>query len=203
MKNNKTNKMFSLDLELNKSLDTNEGGRTTDIIQIGGCVLDTDTGEIGEKFNRYISLSTPMENGELRLSKFIIKLTGITDERIKSEGIPLEHAVGELYDFCKKEGVARQGLQWGFGDFEELEGEFKKFGGNPEKWFFGRTHFDVKKLHQSIQISRGEKTRSGLSKSMTKYGLNFCGRKHDALDDAINTAILYQYFIDRMRKLGV
>lgn len=196
-------KMLSMDLELNRSSDLENEGATTDIIEIGACVLNLKTLAVEAKFRRYIKLSTPMDSGDLRVSKFITKLTGIDDAKLEEEGIELARAVRDLYEFCKQEGVMRQGLQWGHGDFEGLKSEYLEKGGDPAFWYFGRTHYDAKKLHQSIQLARGQKTRSGLSKSMTKHGLRFEGAKHRALDDAVNTARIYALFLEKIRKAGV
>ncbi len=190
-KKKKYPKLLSLDLELNKNEDTNAEGNVTDIIQIGACVLNTETMEIEDLFNRYVSIITPMNNGELRLSRFITKLTGITDNKLNQEGVSLVDAVIDLYEFCKARELYRSGIEWGYADFSILQDQFLRRGGDPKKWYFARSHFDTKKIFQAQRIFLGENPQSGLSKSMSRLGLQFKGIKHNALDDAINTAEMF------------
>lgn len=222
-------KLLVLDLELNKTTDEDQGGVITDIIQIGACVMDTKTGEVLDTFSQLCKLRTPMENGELRLSKFIEKLTNIKQYQIDASGIDLDEAYEKLIEFKTKHGASTLAAQWGGGDFEELryQVEFKvdytksitkeipEY--DPEKynlhvgagkyilakkvptWVFGRSAIDVKKLFQVYQLANNISYRGGLAKSMTKLGLTFNGTKHDAKDDAVNTARILWALMQKMK----
>ena len=187
------NKIFiSLDLELNKNTDENDDGYCTDIIQIGACAFDFHSGQVYDTFNRYIKLTTPMNNGELRLSKFITKLTGITDKTIQEHGVPIEDAVRDLYHFCHTNEAMRNGVQWGHDDFEELHKQYLSYSKSSNFWYFAKTQYDVKKLYQFYRLSNGQSAQSGLAKSILKLGIEpFKGKKHNALDDALNTARVF------------
>lgn len=115
-----------LDLELNINQD--EGNtptsHTTDIIQIGAAILDTNTGLITNTFSRYCKLITPLDNKELRLSKFINKLTGISDEDVNN-GVDLVVAYQDLVDFCIINEVSRMAGTWGSGDMQELRDQVR------------------------------------------------------------------------------
>lgn len=197
---NKSHKILSLDLELNKSTDSNIGGVTTDIIQIGACVIDTRKLEIIDTFSRYIKIETPMDNGELRLSRFITTLTGINDETLQREGISLIEAVSDLFEFSKKHQVMRNGLEWGYNDFNHLYESYINLGGDPAFWYFARSHFDAKKIFQTYRIFKGLKPYSGLAKSIKLLGFDFIGKKHNALDDAINTALVWLILGNKITK---
>lgn len=113
--------ILTLDLELNKQEDDDvPNSKTTDIIQIGAAVLDTATGEIKASFSRLVKPTTPLKNGELRLSKFITKLTRITDEQIESLGTDIITAYNEFIAFAKLHDTSRIAATWGGGDLHEL-----------------------------------------------------------------------------------
>lgn len=191
-------KILSLDLELNKDTDENVGGKTTDIIEIGACILDTEKGEIVSTFKQVVK-----PEGFTRLSKFIVILTGITDEEINRDGVSLSEAYNKLveyrnnhFDITPNRQTIFQ-MQWGCGDFEELQAQTEKVGC---KWVFHRRTIDVKTVHQTVCMAKGWKTQSGLAKSMTRYGLAFKGKIHRATDDSVNTAKLYLHIIKNMVK---
>lgn len=215
-------KLLCLDLELNKNTDSNDG-YTTDVIQIGACIIDTQTHTIlPETFNRYCKLKTPLDTGELRLSNFITKLTGIKQETIDNEGVDFKDAYKDLIKYAQKYNVSRNGVQWGGGDFEEIKFQLdncpldrKDFDGEhldgyklvliegnlllieSLAYWFAPTHFDVKKLHQMICYAKNISPKSGLSKSAGKYNIQFGGKlkKHNALHDSIITAKLFLHFL--------
>jgi inhibitor of KinA sporulation pathway (predicted exonuclease) len=56
-----------------------------------------------------------------------------------------------------------------------------------QSFCFGRRWFDVKTLYIGYCLMNDMKLQAGLAKAMTKFGLAFKGRKHNALDDAENT----------------
>ena len=115
-------KLLVLDLEMNLNQDDGNSPTsvTTDIIQIGACVLDTSNGEITDTFERLVSLRTAMDNGELRLSKFIEKLTGIKQSNIDEDGVDFLDAYDDLIDFAKKNEVLNIPVTWGSGDMDEI-----------------------------------------------------------------------------------
>jgi DNA polymerase III alpha subunit (gram-positive type) len=161
----------ALDLEMNQP-----SGK---IIQVGACVGDLDSGAILRRFNQIVSLDEP-------LNPFITQLTGITEERIAAEGQPLIGVYGALKKFHEQSFM--NPITWGGGDSVEL---LKQLGADTGGWPFGRRWIDCKTLFIARQLARGEKMQSGLAKAMTKCGLRFEGKKHDAADDAANTWRLF------------
>jgi len=115
-------KILCLDLEYNNNLDEGNTSKSkvTDIFQIGAAVLDTDTGNITDTFDRLIKLRTPLDNGQLRLSHFIEKLTGIQNSEVEDRGVDLLEAYEDLIRFCRKNEVSRIPATWGVGDIPDL-----------------------------------------------------------------------------------
>ena len=192
-----------LDLELNKTHDEDiRESKTTDIIQIGAAILDTSTGTIIDTFSRFCNLSTRLDSGELRLSKFIVKLTGITDEQINSSGIPLEQAYNELIAWIKKHEASRIVGTWGSGDLDCLRSQLP----TNIVWHFSRFdstgYYDVKKMFQSYQIINNAKWQGGLRKAINVLDIQLDGKRtyHNAEFDAIMTAKVYYYLVSKWRK---
>lgn len=177
--------ILSLDLEMMQP--------SKNIIQIGACIFDLQKCEVVETFNRYVNPYEP-------ISEYIEKLTGISDHTVQEQGVPLKQAFLDLVGWSSKFDRLYQVVTWGGGDMPTLREQIEKLD-EPINlgWPFGRRELDVKTIHQFIQVTRGEKPASGLAKSMTRYGLKFTGTKHDAVFDAINTAILAAHFYQSMQ----
>lgn len=167
-------KLFALDLELNQP--------SKKIIQVGLVVGDTVTGEIIDELELYVDPQEPLDPR-------IITLTGITEEQIKICGISLDKAAWLAGLFIARHpGTFTNPLTWGGGDSH-------CFSQQTQTQLFGRRWVDVKTVHQTLMIARGKSVQAGLAKALTKWGLNFKGRKHNALDDAKNTFHLYNHLI--------
>ena len=184
MKSNKC--VVSIDLEMNQP-----SGK---IIQIGISVGNIET---YEHLGRKNWIVDPKEE----VTAFIENLTGITNDRIKIEGVPLEDASSSMFKYLSEfDDVFINPVTWGGGDSIELRNQLENFD---DRWPFGRRWIDVKTLFVAWQMSRGEKPVGGLSKSMNKMGLVFDGRKHDAEDDAFNTLRMYFKFLEIYRGMEV
>ena len=174
---------LSLDLEFNQN-----SGR---IIQIGACIGNLSTGEYYSSFSQLVSI------GSEPVSPYIEKLTGISTADLHSDGIPLIDAYRKLLEYVRTcPDLETNPITWGGGDSLEL---FRQLGPDAKDWPFGRRWLDIKTIHQMVQIAEGRKKEAGLANAMTRYRLKFVGRKHNAEDDAINTLILAQYLIRRLR----
>jgi inhibitor of KinA sporulation pathway (predicted exonuclease) len=183
----------SLDLELNNP--------EYEIIQIGAMIGDIRTGEIFEKLSVIIHTSNKLceiDDPKKGLTN-IVQLTGITQEMV-DKGISLEEGYKQLDKIHSRiyNGFRpfRNCMTWGGGDSSHLKSELEKRGikfsekEGPGMFCFGRRWIDIKSIFQFYQMAKGDKTRSGLAKSLRRFGMNFKGQKHDALDDAINTFLL-------------
>lgn len=161
-------RVTSLDLELNQP--------SQKIIQIGACVGDLKTGEIFEELRLYVKIDEP-------LNPYIIQLTGVTEEHLATEGLELKTAYAAMADMHLRHDCLINPLTWGGGDSLELRQQL----GEVEKFCFGRRWLDIKTVFQFHQMAKDQKIQAGLAKALTRVGMAFKGRKHDALDDAINT----------------
>ncbi|MBN8555436.1 MAG: exonuclease domain-containing protein [Deltaproteobacteria bacterium] len=179
----------SLDLELNQP-----SGK---IIQIGAAIGHLMTGEIIEKLSCFIKIDEALDER-------IIKLTGITESDLAS-GVSLEEGYVQLSAIHLKHKAFMNPIVWGGGDsiavrreLEEKDQDFFK-----ERAFcFGRRWIDIKTIYQMYRFANGLKMQSGLSKSLGRLGLQFKGKKHNALDDATNTFFLASKLIERLKNQG-
>lgn len=204
----------SLDLEMNTD-DARE------IIQIGACVGDIRTNIIFEKLSCIIKIKNKLHNFDEHGKCDITKLTGITQKDVDN-GISIFEAykkVSELhnkvYNTINDESYKpfRNPLTWGGGDSLELLEELNRKRSLVDKilknnfidddlYCFGRRWIDVKTLFLNHQLVKGETTmQGGLSRSLIKVGLQFKGRKHNALDDAINTFYMRSRLFNLERKI--
>jgi inhibitor of KinA sporulation pathway (predicted exonuclease) len=171
--------ILSFDLELNQDPTGPK------IIEIGACVGETTTGEIRESYSAFV-------NPKQILLESIVKLTSITQAQVDAAGT-LEEAYLGMENLARKYDCLTLPLVWGGGDGFALRQELPKTC----PWSFGRRELDVKDVFQSYQIAKGEKVQAGLAKAMTRLGLHFKGRKHRAIDDAINTFFIFHALLGR------
>lgn len=165
--------LMSLDMEYNQP--------SRSIIQIGLVVGNLQSGEILESYCEHVYTK------EI-ISDFIIGLTGIKQEDV-DQGRHLGDIYSNIVMLHTKYECFRNPLTWGGGDAEDLR---HALGLDDERYVFGRRWIDAKTLFISRCLARDEKTQSGLAKSLTRLGMQFEGRKHNARDDAINTFRIYR-----------
>jgi inhibitor of KinA sporulation pathway (predicted exonuclease) len=168
--------IVSLDLEYNQP--------SRKIIQIGAIVGDLTTGEVVSRFS---SFANPYEP----LSPEIIKLCGIKQADV--DGAPdINEAYRQLVEWLAPYESRRSlnALTWGGGDSEDLR-EAIGIGREDKAWRFGRRWTDAKTVFTAWRAAHGRPWDGGLAKSMTKLGLAFQGRRHNALHDAENTFTVY------------
>lgn len=183
-------------IEIFTSLDLEMAQPSGNIIQIGACVGNIRTGEILEKLSVFVNPKEP-------LSQEIIDLTGIKQQDVDSAGTLVE-AYNQLREVHVKHGSFLNPITWGGGDSECLMTQLlyqKSIG--PETgfsgWCFGRRWIDTKTLFVSWRLANGQPIQGGLAKSMLKVGLRFEGRKHNGLDDAVNTFHMYRKMLELLK----
>lgn len=162
--------IVAIDLELNQP--------SNKIIQIGAVIGDLRSGEVVSSFSIFA------DPGE-QLSDEIVKLTGIQQSDVDGAGALLD-AYGALVEWMAPYSELRQreALTWGGGDTTDL---FQQLGVPFDQWVFSRRWTDVKTVFSAWRMAQGRPWDGGLARAMTKLGLVFEGRKHNALDDARNT----------------
>ena len=159
------------------------------IIQVGYVIYELEPEfKVIEEVSRFVNIGVP-------LSKFIKKLTGISDEDVSS-GTTINIIFQEMIDLQKKYDFTRAIKQWGGGDMDCLQSEVS---GLP--WVFGRSGVNIKHIYQIYAEANGMKPSGGLGKSMNKCGLKWQGGgKHNALFDALNTAHFHNFLYKQLKK---
>lgn len=182
----RTQKFLALDLELNNKKD----GTTPKIIEVGISIGSPQEPDNLQTFNWYLDPEEPIHPE-------IVKLTGITDELIKSRAVSHEVVAEELSALIKLHDAFVNPICWGGNDAAELLQEFK----DRDIIFphFGRRIIDVKTLFVFQQIVRGKSLVGGLRKSMIAHGLEFIGTPHRASVDAENTLRFFFHYLNRQK----
>ena len=160
------------------------------IIQVGVVVGNLKTGEILEKYCKHVYT-------EEIIDPYIIKLTGINQIDVQN-GISLQDVYDDLKVLHTKYNCFRNAITWGGGDSEDLRNGVEL---NDEMFLFGRRWIDAKTLFVSHCFANNLKHQSGLSKSMNRLGMRFEGRKHNAMDDALNTFKIYRKLVTLLEKI--
>ena len=179
-------KYLALDLELNNKKD----GTTPKIIEVGISIGSPQEPDNLQTFNWYLDPEEPIHPE-------ITKLTGITDELIKSHAVHHKTVAEELSALIKLHEVFVNPVTWGGGDATELLQEFR----DRDIHFphFGRRIIDVKTIFVFQQIVNGKSPVGGLRKSMIAHGLEFLGFPHRASADARNTLRFFFHFLNRQK----
>lgn len=165
----------SIDLEMNQN--------SRKIIQIGAVVGNISNGKVIDKISIYV-------NPNEKLASHIEELTGIRQKDVDN-GLTLEEAYYKLKKWHENYQSFINCITWGGEDTKELLLQLKQENPNFEDWCFGRRCIDVKTIWVSYRLANGLPIQGGLAKSMTKVGLAFKGRKHNAADDAENAFQMY------------
>ena len=179
---------FSLDLELNNKSD----GTVPKIIQVGCALASPLRPNDIKTYSWYVNPQEP-------LVPFITELTGITEEVIATQSVPLSQVALELGELLNKEKPFVNPITWGQGDAQGLKDEFNQNG--IDFPFFGRRILDVKTLFVYLEQVNGRSPSGGLRSAMGKYKCPFIGTPHRADQDAYNTLRFYFALVNRQRKL--
>lgn len=173
-------KIISLDLELNQP--------SRKIIQIGYVIADLNKNTIVRKRSLIVDPNEPL--GFIQDGRSITDLTGITEVDIKFNGRSLKDAYDILVMDIEELKPNRSCVQWGQGDSECLR---QQLGLDYNDYIFRPRIWDVKSLYQIHRAFENKALAAGLEKALEHLGMEFYGRPHDAMDDALNTyRVLYE-----------
>lgn len=174
---NKLDKILVIDVEATCWDGDPPAGQTSEIIEIGLCVLDVITGE------RATPQAIMVKPQRSTLSEYCIQLTTITPEML-ADGI----SFSEACELLRGEYRAHQRTWASYGDYDRLQ-----FLKQCEEWGipypFGRTHINVKNL---LAVQLGLKKEVGLQRGTSLLGLTFEGSIHRGVDDAWNIAAVLE-----------
>ena len=188
-------KYIVIDLEMNTIAAVHKTERETcklEVIEIGAVLLDENYQEIGS----FVTLVKPRFNS--RIERRYEKLTGIKTEMVESAPF-FEDALDMFFGWCNRVPDEIQIIQWSENDFVQFSKEIQmknillsdqnqKYMDSP--WLdFQAEYGHTLGLERSISL-----------KDAVMYaGEDFCGRQHDALVDARNTAELFAIVRDETK----
>jgi len=178
-----------IDLEATCWLPGEKGNQDTEIIEIGAAYLHM----MQNKYRVERIASIFVQPRYATISEFCTQLTGITQRKLDSEGVTFESAMDRLKKWATPD--RKWPVSWAsFGDFDRIlmAGQCRGFDvTNP----LSPTHFNIKTLHSLMEGCKDV----GLKKAMESFKLEFEGRQHSGLDDAVNAARLLGELVKRYR----
>ena len=157
------------------------------IIQVGYVIYQLEPEfVIHKEVCEHVNIGVP-------LSKFIKKLTGISDDDIKAG-----KTIHEIYNMMQSDldtyRFSRIIKQWGSGDMDCLRRELPDVS-----WPFGHSGCNIKHLYQMYAEANGVPISGGLKRVMYRCGVKWSGSAHNALFDAKNTAKMHKFLFDKMK----
>jgi len=169
----KLDKIIVIDLEATCWEGDPPAGETSEIIEIGLCVLDVASGE------REPARALLVKPHYSTLSPYCQKLTSITPEMLE-DGLDLADACAVLQD----EYLSETRTWASFGDYDRMMLQSQcEARGIP--YPFGRSHINVKNL---LALQKNLQHEVNLHEATAMLGLTFEGTIHRGMDDAWNIA---------------
>ena len=166
-----------IDIEATCWEDEPPQGQTSDIIEIGLCELDVQTGDRKSLRSIFVKPQRSL------LSEFCVQLTTITPDM-------LEGALS-FSDAClilQTEYYSQQRTWASYGDYDRMQ-FIRQCQEMDIPYPFGPSHINVKNL---LALQHRLKREISLAKAMDLLGLAFEGRLHRGVDDAWNIAVVLQ-----------
>ena len=155
-------------------------------IEFGAVCLD-DSYQLVEKFQAYVAPSYG------KITRTITELTGITQDRVDGEP-DFAARFNEFYNWVG-DGEARI-YSWSLSDLKQLQQECRyKLTGFNLDWLKTRWV----DLQQEFDDRLGLHNNLALRHALGAMGVEFSGKAHTALDDAINTSAILALMQDEVK----
>lgn len=155
-----------------------EGNR--DIIEIGIVELHMENLKI-YKWDKIFVFT------DQKPSSYCTELTGITGDLLRYDGINYGVACAKI--ISQYHGLNRLWVSWGeYDKLQFIENSQRRKGIYP----FSSSHINLKQL---FSIMMGFTKGLSLDKALKFAGMEFEGKRHSALDDALNTAKLFTWLV--------
>jgi inhibitor of KinA sporulation pathway (predicted exonuclease) len=164
-----------VDVEATCWVGTPPTGESSEIIEIGVCVVDSDD---WRRVERRRILVRPRRS---RVSPFCTELTGLTQADVDS-GVEFAAACVLIRDELR--GRSRTWASWGEYDRRQFE---RQCAGGGAGYPFGSRHINVK---QRFATAFGLRRGVGMSRALAHAGIPLSGRHHRGDDDAWNIGAL-------------
>ncbi|XP_074648387.1 uncharacterized protein LOC141903910 [Tubulanus polymorphus] len=173
--------------------------RPQEIIEFPAVLMNTATGEIEDRFQQYV-----MPEESPILSEFCTNLTGITQEKVEN-GIPIRSCLSKFSNWLTKISKSKNIVF----NRDRIEGRMSCTFVTWSDWDLGVCLlYECKRKQLSKPVSLNcwidlratyrqfyQRRPNGLKGAMQDLGLDFEGREHSGIDDAINTANLVMRMI--------
>ncbi len=176
----KLDKILVVDLEATCWEGDPPPNQTSEIIEIGLCVMDIATGE------REAPRAILVKPQRSKLSDFCIQLTTITPEMLAG-GMDFKDACMLLME----EYQSNQRTWASYGDYDRLQ-LMAQCQEMDIPYPFGRTHINVKNL---LALQMGLKREVNLHRAVELLQMTFEGTLHRGMDDAWNIAAVLDWVL--------
>lgn len=161
-----------------------------EMIEIGIVQLDARTLEIENKESYLI---IPVEYGLSGITDYCTNLTGITQQKIVSEGLSLDYAIARMMSDFKT--AKYEWMSWGDFDRTQIENECKR---KRLPYPFSKTHTNFKYW---FSLLTNQNVQRNVDNALKTLGLEFEGSPHRGVDDAYNVARMYKYIMKEVKLL--
>lgn len=178
----KLDKIIVVDIEATCWDGETPKGMESDIIEIGVCFLDVNTGKISD--NKGILVKPERST----IDTFCTELTTITQEMVAQDGISFKEACSLL----KKQYLSSSYAWASFGayDLKQFQRQCSAMGvGFP----FGPSHINVKTLF-ALKKKLGHE--QGMAGALEMLGIPLEGTHHRGVDDAKNIAKILNWILN-------
>lgn len=133
-----------------------------------------------------------------RVGPIVTRLTGITDLKLKREGIPFRLVLQELKGYLGRDYAQTLFVSYGKEDAHIFlqSAENNMDASTDDARFIARRFFDLAEfVGQYVRDDNGNML--SLANILKTYGLDFQGTQHSAQADAYNLVMLYQAFLEK------
>ncbi|SEB99819.1 Inhibitor of the KinA pathway to sporulation, predicted exonuclease [Tenacibaculum sp. MAR_2009_124] len=180
------NKIIIIDLEATCWDGKIPSGQVNEIIEIGICVLNTESGEISK--NKGILIKP--ERSEV--SPFCTELTTITQELLDKEGVSFLEACNQLRnEYNPKEYVW---ASYGYYDLNMLKKQCKI---RNVEYPMSQEHINVKVLFSEV---KGLSKKVGMNGALHILNFELEGTHHRGIDDARNIAKILDWSLKNKKE---
>jgi DNA polymerase III epsilon subunit-like protein len=158
------------------------------VSQIGAVKLGLNDGAIVDTIKIFVQ---PIDRfgQDAALDPYFTELTGITQSTIESEGIPLDEALSNLDQFSEGSDF------WSWGK-DELNIAVSCYVAGIEPKISARRFDNARKLLQGVGMPHEDIQKTGSGELSAYFGIDAATlRAHDALDDALSVASVFQHLL--------
>jgi inhibitor of KinA sporulation pathway (predicted exonuclease) len=178
----KLDRILIVDIEATCWAGANPVGMENDIIEIGICLLDVQTGEISNNKGILIKPERSI------VSAFCTELTTITQDMLDREGVSFKEGCAIL----RKEYLSQSRAWASFGayDLKQFQKQCTATGvGYP----FGPSHINVKTL---FALKKKLAHEQGMAGALAMVDIPLEGTHHRGIDDANNIAKVLRWILE-------